>query len=349
MSVKLRKKKLANGNFSLWLDIYNKGQRTSETLSLYLTKNKTHNKETLIEAEKILTKRQYELATSDYGLVPEFKKKMNFVEYYKEYSDTQTFRRWKANYILLKEFTKGSIQINQVNEKWLEDYQKFLLERVAANTANNYFNTISIVIKKALKEKYIFINPLTNIARIKKKETQRVYLTFDEVQKLAQTPCRNQEVKRMFLFACFTGLRLSDVKKLKWGNLYNGQIEYRQKKTSSPEYLPISETAKKIIGLNEDNNILQMPENKIFKPPTESYIYINLQVWAKNAGLIKKISFHTSRHTFATLALTSGGDLYTVSKLLGHKDISTTQIYAKIIDEKKKETIDLLPNVEVKF
>jgi site-specific recombinase XerD len=349
MSIKLRKKKLANGNYSLWLDVYHKGQRTSETLSLYLTKNKQQNKETLIEAEKILTKKQYELATSPHNIIPEFKKKINFLEYYIKECRSHKDNRWQSNLKYLKRFGNSTITVNQINEKWINDYKEFLLSHLHANSADQYLDTINLILKKASREKIISENPFQYINKIKKVEPQRIYLSFDEVQLLANTPCQNEEVKKMFLFSCFSGLRYCDVVNLKWGDINNDRIEYRQQKTSSPEYLPLTDNVKRIIGLTNENKILKMPNLNVFIVPTRTLTWLIINKWVKKAGINKKVSFHTARHTFATLALTSGGDLYTVSKLLGHKTIATTQIYAKIIDEKKKETIDKLPNIEIGF
>ncbi len=155
---------------------------------------------------------------------------------------------------------------------------------------------------------------------------------------------RNQEVKDAFLFSCFTGLRYSDVVNLTWDNISNDKIEFKQRKTGGVEYLPISQTAKDIL-VNSQNS-----KNKskfIFDVPTKVGIFKHIKKWVKDAGIKKRVSFHTARHTFATMALTQGVDLYTVSKLLGHKDISTTQVYAKIIDSKKDEAVNKLPILSI--
>ena len=89
-----------------------------------------------------------------------------------------------------------------------------------------------------------------------------------------------------------------------------------------------------------------MENTCIFKMSNQSKLGNVIKPWCKHAGIDKRVSFHTARHTFATLALTQGVDLYTVSKLLGHKTIQATQIYAKIVDEKKKAAMELLPTIE---
>ena len=112
-------------------------------------------------------------------------------------------------------------------------------------------------------------------------------------------------------------------------------------KTKEPLYLPISDQAMKWLPQKGE----AIDSDLIFPLTHEGTINKILQQWAKAAGVTKHISFHVSRHTHATMMLTLGADLYTVSKLLGHKNIATTQIYAKIVDKKKEEAISLIPNL----
>ena len=107
---------------------------------------------------------------------------------------------------------------------------------------------------------------------------------------------------------------------------------FRQKKTKGAETQPISEQAFKLLGKRGDLNEI------IFDGLNYSvWSNLKLQQWVMKAGISKTITFHCARHTYATLLLTMGTDIYTVSKMLGHKELKTTQIYAKIIDAKKKE------------
>jgi len=109
-------------------------------------------------------------------------------------------------------------------------------------------------------------------------------------------------------------------------------IRFRQKKTKGVETLPISDQARNLLG--EKGN----PDDKVFDGLHYSaWSNLKLQQWMMKAGITKTITFHCARHTYATLQLTLGTDIYTVSKLLGHKELRTTQIYAKVIDDKKKE------------
>ena len=185
---------------------------------------------------------------------------------------------------------------------------------------------------------------MRGIEGFKAEEGKRMYLTIDEVRKLAQTPCRSEEVKCAFLFSCLTGLRRSDIAKLTWGEVHHQsgftRIIFRQKKTGGQEYLDITEQAAALMGERgaDDERVF-----KWFNSPGSTNDII--RVWVANAGINKDITFHCGRHTFATMMLDLGADIYTVSKLLGHADISTTQIYAKVLDKKKQAAVAAIPDV----
>lgn len=170
-------------------------------------------------------------------------------------------------------------------------------------------------------------------------------MTIEELKRLIGTECKYEIMKQAFLFSCLCGLRVSDIRKLKWNDLQKSgeriRIEIKMQKTKEPLYLPISDEALKWLPQQNEAK----GDDLIFPLTHEGTINKILQKWAKDAGIIKHISFHVARHTHATMMLTLGADLYTVSKLLGHKNIATTQIYAKIVDKKKEEAISLIPNL----
>lgn len=351
MNVILRRKKISKGRFSLYLDIYHNGKRSYQFLKLYLTKDKELNKEVLQLAEKVRARYLIDIQTTSYGFIPDFKKHSNFVDYFEKVVQELPKDRSSLQCTLrhLKIFTQNKIAFAEINEIWLEDFKKYLISQVAQTTAHHYFANIKTVLNKALREKIININPCNSIPGIKLPSIQRNYLELNEIEKLISVNCNNKEVKKCFLFSCFTGLRYSDIRNLKWENIKGDQIEYRQKKTNNVEYLPLSITAKNILLSCIKDNIIPHPSTKVFSIPTKGITSVHIKTWVQNAGITKKISFHSSRHTFATLSLTQGIDLYTVSKLLGHSNIATTQIYAKIVDQKKKEAIEKLPVVNIQI
>jgi len=350
MTVKLRKRKLASGNVSLYLDIYQSGKRGYEFLGLYLTKDKTASKETLKLAQNIQAKRQVEIQHSEHGFVPHFKKKANFVDYFERLAQGKPKgeKAWNNTLKHLQAFTSGRIQFSAVTDDWLETFKTYLLTKVSQNTAHSYFSKVKAALKQAVKDKIIVSNPCDLVSQIKRQDTERTFLKLTEIERLAQTTCRDHEVKRAFLFSCFTGLRLSDIRALQWQQINGDTLEFRQRKTKGFEYLHLSAMASQILIDRPNPKILTMQNTNIFNIRSETHLSKVLKRWCKDAGINKRVSFHTARHTFATLALTWGVDLYTVSKLLGHKTIQATQIYAKIVDEKKKAAMEMLPTIELR-
>ena len=234
---------------------------------------------------------------------------------------------------------------------WFRNTYKHRLtgKPVSTRTADTYCQTFRTMLNEAVREGLMDKNPwnrLETIEKIKKPESKREYLTIDEIRSMIATDCPNELVKRAYLFSCFTGLRISDVRNLKWGDIYheNGQtfVSVVMKKTTKPLYIPLSGQALK-----------WMPEKG--ESTSDGYVFgnlvnygnvnENLKKWAEAAGIRKHISYHTSRHSFATMMLTLGADLYTVSKLLGHSSVKHTQIYARIIDRKKDEAVNLADSV----
>ena len=163
---------------------------------------------------------------------------------------------------------------------------------------------------------------------------------------MEKVECRYEVLQRAFIFSCLTGLRWSDIHKLKWKEVHftneGGRIHYYQKKTKHLEYLDVSKQSLSYLGEKGTD------EDKPFEGlKYSSYFNVSLTQWMLKAGITKHITFHCARHTHATLLLTNGVDIYTVSKLLGHKEIKTTQIYARIIDEKKKEAVNKIPSLKI--
>ena len=168
-------------------------------------------------------------------------------------------------------------------------------------------------------------------------ETERNFLTKEELEAVARMDCEIPIIKTAFLFGCLTGLRYSDIEKLTWGELQHSIemgyfIRFRMKKTKAFETHYISDQAVSLLG-NKGN-----PDDKVFIGLKYSAWHnVKLQQWMFSAGISKTITFHCSRHTYATLQIAHGTDVYTLQSMLGHKNIKNTQIYAKIMDARKIE------------
>jgi integrase len=346
MSIKVRSKKLSDGSESIYLDKYYKGTREYESLDIKIKKNDPERKQKKELAERIRSKRESQLYSTFYDIPNLSNGNDDFLEYYNSNCKDSNY---KASLNKLKEFTKEkmnskTLPFNKVTEKLCEDYREWLLKNIGNNTAWVYVIKLKTILYKAAREKIIPINPAKYVS-VKFQEPQKEYLTEEELRRLVKTETKHTLYRNAFLFACFTGLRISDIKALTWGQIRNGKLFFRQKKTKGMEYLPLSDYAIKI--LKEMNSINHYnPDDKVFdieKKKTER-IGTKIREWASDAGIDKYITFHTARHTFATLSLSRGVDIYTVSKLLGHKSIKMTEIYANIINENADKAVKMLPN-----
>lgn len=349
--VKLREKPIKGGGSSLYLDITYKGKRKTEFLCLYLTKSSDKelrelDRKTLSIARQILSERTIEVESGRYGVSsPEDTELFPYFEKIRENVESRKGRVWNVvRGILSKEFGVG-VTFSQIEREDIEALRKRIAKSdVKEGTKHLYWSVVRAVFNQAVRDGIIGKNPCMGIQGFKPSEAKRTYLTPEEITLLSQTKCGNEEIKRGFLFSCLTGLRFSDVRALKWGDVSeeNGytRITFRQQKTKWQEYFDINRQAASLMGERKRK------EDCVFNLP-DKHGHVNnvVRTWVARAGIDKHVSFHVARHTFATMLLTNGVDLYTVSKLVGHKDIKTTQIYAKIVDEKKRSAVDTIPDI----
>ena len=219
---------------------------------------------------------------------------------------------------------------------------------VSPKTAHSYYTTLRTALNEAVREKLIESNPwykLEMTEKIKVPESKRDFLTIEEIKKMIATPFFNEHVRQAYLFSCFCGLRISDIRKLRWRDISisGGQwlVSVVMTKTTNPVYIPLSSQAVKWLPERKDC----APEDLVFGGlPNAGNLCISLKNWADKAGVKKNVTFHTARHSCAVLLLTLGADIYTVSKILGHRSVRATQVYAKIVDKKKDDAIALVDN-----
>ena len=255
---------------------------------------------------------------------------------------------WNRVYENFKIFINGdTIPFSKIDLKLIEEFRLYLLSAkrggfktgtISPNTASTYFSVFKAVLKQAFIDGYLTTDLSAKAKSIQGRESRREYLTVEELNTLARTPF-DPIVKRAALFSAWTGLRHSDIQKLTWAEIeeFNGgyRLNFTQQKTKGVEYMPISKQAYQLCGERKDDELL------VFAGlPDPSWISKPLERWIKQAGITKHITFHCFRHTFATLQLASGTDIYTVSKLLGHTNVKTTQVYAKVVDEKKEKATE---------
>lgn len=372
--IRLRQRKMASGNTSLYLDIYIDGRRSYEYLKLYLIPETTRadretNKQTLRLAEAIKAKRVIEVQNGRFGFESEYKLDTNFLGYYRHLCEKRhntegslgNWGNWQSALKHLEKFCRADMTFRDVTPAWIQKFKDYLdhtarvlnkrkgandyeLKPLSQNSKVSYFTKLRVCINQAVEDKIIPHNPLHGIEGFKTEEKERVYLTLDEVRAMAAGECHDPALKRAFLFSCLTGIRKSDIEKMRWSEVRQEgdytRIIFKQKKTGGQEYLDISPEAVPYLGQRSKDGDL------VFRGFCYStYVLKELKAWAMRCGITKPITFHSGRHTFAVLMLDLGADIYTVQKLLGHREIATTEIYAHIMDKKKQAAVTMIPRV----
>jgi len=325
----------------------------------------TFDQESCIYADKVRAIRQHEYdnaalySADETAQVAQMERSQcDFIEYFNKVSydrhknsSDSIITNWNRVHELLKIFSNDEpILFANIDLKMVEDVKRFMLTApqggsksgtVSQNTASTYFSIFKAALKQAFVDGYLTIDIAAKVRGIPEKESRREHLTMDELNQLAATPCDNPIIKRAALFSALTGIRHVDIQKMKWKEITKEGDHYRvnftQQKTKGVEYTPISEQAYKLCGERKGD------ERFVFEGlPDPSWISKPLERWIKAAGITKHITFHCFRHTYATLLLANGTDIYTVSKMLGHTNVRTTQIYTKVVDEKKEMAADAI-------
>ena len=295
----------------------------------------------------LYTEKEAELAVQNQ------RQQIDFIEYFLKVSKDRhrnssqsIIINWNRVAELLKLFTNSQpLPFSQVTLSKAEEFRRFMLSApcggnkkgtVSHNTAATYYSIFKAGLKQAFIDGYLTVDISAKIKGIQDQESRREHLSVEELNILAETPCDRPILKRAALFSALTGVRHCDIQKLKWKEIQvvgeQVRLNFTQQKTKGVEYMPISEQAYQLCG--EPGK----PEQLVFEDlPDPSWISGPLKRWIKSAGITRNITFHCFRHTYATLQLAGGTDIYTVSKMLGHTNVKTTQIYAKVVDEKKQK------------
>ena len=331
MKVTLRTKPLSNGTQSLYLDVYDKGKRKYEYLKLYLVPEvdanaKRENANAMkraneLKAQYILGKYKPEIHQ---GQCPTL---MDWLDtYYIYMKEERNVSKAVYDHLhllrpildgFLTKIRKQKITVDAFGRSevlgflmYMRNWKAEKKGKLSQGTMVAYQQRFVAVFNAAIAEGYIKVNP------------------FD--------------VQRAFLFACFTGIRISDIRELKWSDIkvmgdYKAIIK-TQVKTEELVTVPLCMKAMEYLPDQREDEF-------VFHLPLKTGLRLGLNRIIEASGIDKPVTFHTSRHTFATLTFASGSDLATVSRLLGHTSVATTEIYADVLMDSKVKAINSISDM----
>lgn len=380
MKITIRTRTLRTGSRSIYLDFYDKGKRWNEYLNIFLVPDgepdaKRLNEAAMAKANAIKSKRMLgiegETETTD-GNQSELPTRV-FADWLTDHIEeirrnpayaASTYRNYRSTVNVIKAYLqhrhRPRLLMAKIDRGFILGFIDFIEQtyrntkspdnpkELSHHTLHLYQSTLVRMLNAAVKDGVLDRNPFYSLERkdrIGKQQAEKEYLTKEELKAFAEAPTVNETTKRAFLFCCFTGLRYSDISTLTWRDIRQGDNGWMvsvkgMQKTGKQVVIPLNQSA---MSLLPDMNGCK-PSQKVFDMTCLSACNKCLKKIAAAAGIEKKISYHTSRHTFAVLALAAGGDIYTVGKLLGHTSINSTQVYADVVLETKIKAINLISN-----
>jgi integrase len=338
MEVVLRKRKgLKKTSLSLAIWRPELRQWTYEPLKLFLypipadakpelrAMLEAQNKESEDQAKTKRSKRYLEINAEQDGEISSHNRQEDFITFFADLADKHD-KNWKQAARVLREYCKGPVSFRALNGFWLEGFQKYLEKNYNHNWGWLLQSRIRAGLKQALRERRIPKDICVEVKPIPYKKKKKVFLTAVEIQQLAKTPFENHELKRAFLFSCFSGLRYSDICALTWRNIDGEFLDFEQIKTGEDARIPLHPNAKQILFENREK-VINLDE-KVFKMLSNTRVNQLVKIWARRAGIQKLVTFHTGRHTCGFLNLDDEVSIYDLQKIMGHSKLATTEDYA---------------------
>ena len=257
------------------------------------------------------------------------------------------YRETKVHLVgLLQEKKLNDILIEHIDFKFISDFDLYLLKQkvnhsektMERNTVNKHHSRLRTILIRAMREGYIIKNPSVDF-KLKNTPSNRTFLTEDELKEIIRHPLGSNEslkrVRDIFIFSVYTGLRFEDAQQLTIDRIVkdkkgNYSLTIAQEKTNEPLSIPVFKPAVDVIKKYEDSDERKVYQ-KVLPKITNQKLNAYLKVIADLTGIKKNLTHHVARHTCATTILLSNEvPMEVVSKWLGHTNIKTTQIYAKI-------------------
>jgi site-specific recombinase XerD len=268
-----------------------------------------------------------------------------------EINSTSTYRQSKVSQNNLREYllslTMKDIAFTDITEEFGEGYKLFLKgKEYKSGHINHCFTWLNRLIYIAVDQEILRFNPIADVKYEKKEPPKLQHISRNELKLIMEKPMPNQFqelIRRAFIFSAFTALAYVDLKGLyprHIGRTADGKsfIRIHRKKTEVEAYIPLHPVAEQILSLYNTTD----DTKPVFPMPNRDQIWYCITEIGFLAGVKGSMSYHQSRHTFGTLLLSEGIPIESISKMMGHTNISTTQVYAKVTDQKISEDMDKL-------
>jgi len=349
MTIKVREVELKNNQVSVMLDIHRNGRRIQKSTKIRYCKSpktpleRQERKEKRETIRKMVSNLESDSLYEDNFLEKKHQLNKDFFEYCEEFISGKNSSQAEAYVSVIKQMKKyikkDKLSCLQIDENFLLKFRNYLETQLSGISPYNYFKKLKKIIKEATFNKYFIRNPTERITNSKGVSSEKNTLTSSEIQLLNDTYCRKPQVKNAFLFSYLTGLRFCDVSTLRWENIKDNQLDIIQKKTKERLTLNLHQDIIYLIGNPQKGNEL------VFKLPSYMACRNNLKTWVDRSGIEKHITWHCSRHSFATALILKNENIMTVSKLLGHKSIVETERYVRVAETSKQTAINSIPSI----
>ncbi|MBS1586779.1 MAG: site-specific integrase [Bacteroidetes bacterium] len=259
------------------------------------------------------------------------------------FEHTKSYIKWKYNC--------EDVDLKKLNYEFVMDFAFWLktVRKCAQNTTLKYLSNLRKIVAKCIRLGKLQHDPFANF-KMSKRDVERIALTTDEIQRIAEknfSIARLSQVRDIFLFSCFSGLAYIDIKNLTRSQIAPGidgelWIFTSRQKTETASHIPLLPQNRQILERYKDHPYCSM-ENRALPVLSNQKMNSYLKEIADVCSINKNLTFHLARHTFATtVTLSNGVPIETVSRMLGHTNLKTTQIYAKVLDHKISQDMALL-------